>query len=490
MLHHANTYDEGFLVSGAERLLRGQLPYRDFNSGYPPGQFYTVAAVFRVFGVSLLTERVWDVLWRLATVAATVGLVRAVRGRAPTLVLLCIGAWTGVITFHLYPMITGTIFCVCALWCCVWYLDGRGLRCMLLSGLITGLGLLYRHDLLLCIFGAVIAATVYQAVVERDRAGILGAAVFVGGVVAIFAPFALLIWTHTPHALLKQTFIDFPRITAGEKFIRFYVIHTIWDLDVFYLPLTILTVAAFQFWLTHSKSRQVLLLLWLAAAFTLAVASQRLDVPHVYPAIVLSLVLLSCCLAQPIADKPRQLPSGFRKVLLCAVLFVYAVPSAAAWVKEISMIGVPRDLGIARAGPIPLDADQVLAVRYIQDRIAPGEPLYVGTTSHSGQYMNDALFCFLTNRPQATRWDMWVPGITTRRDVQSEIAGELDKKRVEFVVLFAASVARDPIRGFSDNGPTVLDTAIRNRYREVARFGRYTILRRTSEFAPSLNRAN
>jgi 4-amino-4-deoxy-L-arabinose transferase-like glycosyltransferase len=70
VLEPPEPYDEGLIVSGAARILRGQHPYSDFNSGYPPGQFYTVAAVFRIFGPSLLSERVWDSLWRLAIVAA------------------------------------------------------------------------------------------------------------------------------------------------------------------------------------------------------------------------------------------------------------------------------------------------------------------------------------------------------------------------------------------------------------------------------------
>src|ERR1700753_184180 len=46
LLHPPNVYDEGLTVDGAVRILHGQLPYRDFNTGYAPAEFYTVAAVF------------------------------------------------------------------------------------------------------------------------------------------------------------------------------------------------------------------------------------------------------------------------------------------------------------------------------------------------------------------------------------------------------------------------------------------------------------
>ncbi len=48
--------DEGFLVDGAERVLRGQLPMSDFMS-YPPGSYFLLALLFKLFGVNLLISR-------------------------------------------------------------------------------------------------------------------------------------------------------------------------------------------------------------------------------------------------------------------------------------------------------------------------------------------------------------------------------------------------------------------------------------------------
>ena len=49
--------DEGIVLQGAERILRGQVPYRDFFTFYTPGSFYLVAGIFRVFGDSFITAR-------------------------------------------------------------------------------------------------------------------------------------------------------------------------------------------------------------------------------------------------------------------------------------------------------------------------------------------------------------------------------------------------------------------------------------------------
>src|SRR6266536_3575501 len=49
--------DEGIILMGAERVLHGQVPYRDFFSFYTPGSFYLLAFWFKLFGDSFLAAR-------------------------------------------------------------------------------------------------------------------------------------------------------------------------------------------------------------------------------------------------------------------------------------------------------------------------------------------------------------------------------------------------------------------------------------------------
>src|SRR5260370_5472406 len=170
LLHQPQVYDEGLIVCGAERVAHGQVPYRDFYPGYPPAQFYTIAAVFRVFGRTLLAERVWDTLWRMAIVGLVCILAARAAGWRPHPVpLICIGILTGAIDFHLYPMISATLFAVGALWCATNYLSGRGLRWLWFSGLLAGAGILHRPDLLLCICAALAGSGFLYAIAEREE---------------------------------------------------------------------------------------------------------------------------------------------------------------------------------------------------------------------------------------------------------------------------------------------------------------------------------
>ena len=52
-----STVDEGMIASGAERIMRGQIPYRDFFSELGPTSFYLQAAIFRLAGTNISSFR-------------------------------------------------------------------------------------------------------------------------------------------------------------------------------------------------------------------------------------------------------------------------------------------------------------------------------------------------------------------------------------------------------------------------------------------------
>jgi len=49
--------DEGIVLQGAQRILRGEVLYRDFFSYFTPGSYYFLALLFKIFGNSFLVAR-------------------------------------------------------------------------------------------------------------------------------------------------------------------------------------------------------------------------------------------------------------------------------------------------------------------------------------------------------------------------------------------------------------------------------------------------
>jgi hypothetical protein len=50
--------DEGIFLEGAQRIVRGQVPYRDFFTYFTPGSYYWIALRFKLLGTSLFAGRV------------------------------------------------------------------------------------------------------------------------------------------------------------------------------------------------------------------------------------------------------------------------------------------------------------------------------------------------------------------------------------------------------------------------------------------------
>src|SRR5215210_3639635 len=95
--HASNIYDEGLILFGAQRVLNGEIPYRDFWGLYGPGQFYAVAALFKLAGPSIWIEQLWDVATRAGI--ATMVFVWARR--------LDAGPWAGAVWLVAVVMLSG-----------------------------------------------------------------------------------------------------------------------------------------------------------------------------------------------------------------------------------------------------------------------------------------------------------------------------------------------------------------------------------------------
>ncbi|MFL5539883.1 MAG: ArnT family glycosyltransferase [Longimicrobiaceae bacterium] len=88
-------HDEGTLAEGAERVLRGELPHRDFVEIYTGGLSYLNALSFRLFGASLLSPRIVLLLFALLWVPALYSLARRFLRPLPAGALALLGvAWS------------------------------------------------------------------------------------------------------------------------------------------------------------------------------------------------------------------------------------------------------------------------------------------------------------------------------------------------------------------------------------------------------------
>lgn len=88
--------DEGIVMQGAERILRGEVPYRDFFSFYTPGSYYLLAGMFRIFGDSFVVARTSIAIIGAGTSVVSYLLARRVCSRRIALLAAGLSATTGV----------------------------------------------------------------------------------------------------------------------------------------------------------------------------------------------------------------------------------------------------------------------------------------------------------------------------------------------------------------------------------------------------------
>jgi hypothetical protein len=145
--------EEGFMLVFPEQVLKGAIPNRDFLHLYGPGSLWALAGVFKVFGVSLLSERGFGLLQQLAIVFGVYALARrwgrilAVAAAVTSaLVIIPFGltalAWVGGVGLAVCGLAAG-IEARAALG------ERRARRWALLGGLLLGLAVLFRLDLVL-----------------------------------------------------------------------------------------------------------------------------------------------------------------------------------------------------------------------------------------------------------------------------------------------------------------------------------------------------
>jgi len=142
-----SVFDEGFSLAYPVRVLDGDVPHRDFETFYGPGNPWLIAGAFAVAGTSQDTERVLGGLYRLLLVLGVAGIVRVAAGRWAAL-------FAGVVAIAaLQPLVLYAYAAVAALGCAlatIAILAAAGRRASpaaaALGGLLAGGALLMRPD--------------------------------------------------------------------------------------------------------------------------------------------------------------------------------------------------------------------------------------------------------------------------------------------------------------------------------------------------------
>jgi hypothetical protein len=491
-----NVYDEGLVVWGAQRILEGDVPYRDFWSTYAPGQFYALAAAFWVFGSQLIVERAWDTLLRalLAWVSFHLALRLSSRGAA-SLAWAGVLLWLGYYEFFGYPVFPALLLGLSALVCLLRSRDpGRPApsrrRWVAVAGTAVGLAGAFRHDfgfyaLLACV---PLLLSRGPAAVARTRLRDLApfAVPLALVVLLVGLPFLavvptsilisdLVVFPATRFAEYRA--LPFPSLSDGSRSFPFLFPYLVWVATAGLLVGGLVRRGRGGF----DESTTGALCLGLFSLVSARQAWIRADLLHHAHLIVVAFVLLAWLLGRASRqDWKIRLPVVLVLASLLGQMAELPIRERIhLFERGGALAHAGLSAGIERGCGVPVGHERARAIRVVQ-KIAPeGEPIFVGVGHHGRIFVNDMLFYFLAERPSATRFHHLHPGVATSAPVQAEIVRELEENGVRAVVLFTAfDQIREPNQSGIDSGVRVLDDYLRTRFRPVGRFGDYLVLAR------------
>ncbi len=513
-----NVYDEGMVLTGAMRVLHGQLPHRDFYTNYGPAQYYVLAALFRLFGQSVLTARVYDIALKSALLAGfyalLIPLVRRPVAVFATALALCwlfalnVNSGTAVVPVSLLALLVTSLLLPA-------FRQAPSHPHLFALGAVAAVATLFRYDTGLALLAielcALATATCLRIPGTRARA-------FLSLLWPTLAAFAVVLLPPAIYYLRRAPFSDLYNDVIFYPHLYYYRYRNLpfphvgrENLDelVDYLPIPILAASIYAIFRARSctsgqSSRERSSWLGPPIVFSLMTlvffckGFVRLAPVQLYLCIVPSILLLA------VLYELRDRLGGPVRAFVVLLVAAYTLAAGIAVRQECRAIHNHHAavfghlLRSFRHTETPFestwcgqrnpfteglcfqpDKDRIQAIEYLGAHTRPTDALYVGLPHHDRILANDNSFYFGANRLPATRWSVIDPGLQNSAPIQQQMILDLQRTAPPYIALDSKFLgANEPNDSSKSTGVTLLDTYIQNAYQPVQTFGAIAIYRK------------
>jgi hypothetical protein len=532
-----NLTDEGLVLFGAERVLNGDVPHRDFFTLYGPAQFYLLAALYKVFGASVLVERAWDTVVRCYCVVLVFIVVKRVAPRKVALLTAAASlVWLASFESYGYPVfpalaaaLAGVTFLAPVL------ARAKPTPRLIVAGVCAGVVVLFRYDVGFAVFGSECLILAFAAWTQRSPTT-LGLSTAAQCLSLFGAGFALVVTPVTIAFAVSGAIPDlvFDVVTYSARYyvkmrsLPFPPPWWVWtrpkDLAVYLPPAlciaavpTIVDIARRQRTVANVSvncERQsaapivlkwMLLLLLVLTLVFFAKGVVRVSRIHMGMALVGS-VALAGVLVQPIRGRgligrgmamAAVLATGGFTLLSMGAALKEAVHNIAwasdpaSWAKPATEMPPPSGScrvhpELARLACFHVGPAEIKTILYVEQSSGPDDSVLSGVSRHDRIFVNDVFLYFAANRRSVTKWHEYDPGLQTAAVIQEKMVHELQMAKPKLVVLEATwENVHEANRSALSSGVTILDDYLSRAYEPVAKFGPNTILRAKSLEEPS-----
>jgi hypothetical protein len=519
-------YDEFLSLYGADTVLHGGIPYRDFWTMYGPAQFYVIAALFKLFGVNVIVGRLYDALIRAGLACVSYALVaKLASARWAVASFIVVLSWLACIhypayNFPAYAALLGSLLS------CLLYArflrDEADIRALFWSGVLVSVTTTVRHDsgFYLCAAQLVMLAwinfTNRPATESRSIAFATFrrlALIYLAGVLLIALPVFLTLLIKAGFHNLFYDLIYVPGVVYPKvrnlPFIDPEALHELrhifgWEgrlaLESFivFLPIFAIFSSLLCLLSTRGSRTRIFDTVWQRRTFALLFVLDSLfflkGLIRVMPiqmmqSIIIAIILLAVLLAHlSLFDGLSRVAlyvSAFYLVLCSYPLSLHLVPYTRSNLVDLLHPQAPNSLyrtchpppNLSRARCLILEPDEIAAIEDIQRRTSSDDRIYVGDGRHDRLFWNDVRLYFLSGRSSITPWYDLHPGVQTTLDIQNQIIDAMRRTPPRVIVLNSTwDDTLEPNQSRFSSGVTALDDYIRSRYTPQASYGAITVL--------------
>jgi len=458
---HPLTGDEFNLLAGADRILNGQVPYRDFFQFITPGSMYLAALLFFIFGIKYYIITLATAL--IGSLIITLTYILSRRIIEKPLFALMPAAYCLLFSMPFFPIYShhwlSTLFLLAAVNLAVSSFERNSLLMIFFSGLLAGLtfiSLQHKGALLLL---AILSTLIFSYFYYKENL-IKPCLWLMAGFASIMIPFSLyLFFSGSLKNMLYDCFVwvyegylpfnSYPAYCySSKRYISYFfrefgfpenLLKARNFLLIAYLPLFVIVHGGLTLLRTlysnrgtdRGKTDRTFFLYYITSIllFVFAVLP-RPDDSHILFVFQPIVILFSLCL-QYIYLQPKQ--KNLRSLVISAIAAAIAVSFIANSllgslnkIKEASGYIFPV---IAKRGVIfTNNTDEYAYYRdtlaYIEDEIK-GENIFIYTWS--------TFFYFLPGKKNFTKYDGFIPGYNTNRQMD-EVIEEIKKNNIGYIL--------------------------------------------------------
>lgn len=493
-----NFYDDGIILVGAQRVLAGELPYKDFWTMYSPGQFYLIAYFFKYFGESVFWLKFLGIVSKsLIACVSFFYLAKYVKFHSSIVISVFLTLLLIAVRNDAFPVFPSLACSMIAI-----YLISENEKSSFLSfffcGLFTGCSTIFRHDIGFYTFLTIMALLPIEFILNKNnfygcyRELLKKYILLFLGIALVFIPvlffflqrvglnelyFNLIYFPSEVYILTRS--LPFPNIFEIDKF--YYINYAV------YFPFVIVLPAIFFIWLKANENIARFFSLLLVFSCLLSVKGLvRVEFIHMLQAIVISIILLFIMMFY-FFKKRFLMISSF--VFLITAFFVLPIFISSVFffktniaqqfqLEKLSLLSCLDSIGLSN-NCFSIDPKYKAALMYVAESTEENDYLYIGPSRHDKIYINPIALYFLADRKPFTKWHESHPGLQTTKSIQQKMIGEMASQPPKLIILDSQwDNVSEPNHSSVSSEIYDLDIYISENYFTVQEFGSLKVLKR------------